>query len=186
MKALKRTYGLLVCLTLGLAAACDGDVENEYSNLRAFCRVTPVTGAAPLFGALNNPGIFCTLTPDGTRYIFTRQNGTTVPMEMGATTQNYYRLQSIYNQGFIIGTPSVPDWKMQLTPVVFDIVCPNCYEAAIAETLTLQGEEAVCGRCGRHYLLRDKGIIIEGEKGRKLHQYHMTYTPAHDLFVINN
>lgn len=184
---MKRTHGLLLSLALGLTVACDGDVENEFSGLRAFCRVTPVTAAAPLFEALNNPGMFCTLTPDGTRYVFTRQNGTSVPLEMGATTQNYYRMQSIYNQGFIIGTPSVPDWKTSnFYQIAFDIVCPNCYEAAIAKSLTLKGEEAVCGRCGRHYSLRNKGIIEEGEKGRKLHQYHIAYTAAQDMMVINN
>ncbi len=167
--------------------SCDATVESEYSRLRAFLRVTPVTAATPLFEAANNPGIFCKVTQDGAHYIFTRQNGTSTQMDITAVGANYARMQSIYNEGFIVGTPSQTDINTgQFYQVAFDIVCPNCYENSIAKMLTLQGEEAVCPRCGRTYSLANKGIVIKGEKGRKLHRYRMAYVPTQDMFVINN
>ena len=167
--------------------SCDATVESEYSRLRAFLRVTPVTAATPLFEAVNNPGIFCKVTLDGAHYIFTRQNGTSTQLNITAVGANYARMQSIYNQGFIVGTPSQTDINTgQFYQVAFDIVCPNCYESSIAKMLTLQGEEAVCPRCGRTYSLANKGIVIKGEKGRKLHRYRMAYVPTQDMFVINN
>ena len=89
--------------------SCDATVESEYSRLRAFLRVTPVTAATPLFEAVNNPGIFCKVTLDGAHYIFTRQNGTSTQLNITAVGANYARMQSIYNQGFIVGTPSQTD-----------------------------------------------------------------------------
>lgn len=166
--------------------SCDATVESEYSRLRAFLRVTPVTAATPLFEAANNPGIFCKITQDGAHYIFTRQNGTSTQMDITAVSANYARMQSIYNQGFIVGTPSLPNLSGQFYQVAFDIVCPNCYESSIAKMLTLQGEEAVCPRCGRTYSLANNGIVTKGEKGRKLHRYRMAYVPTQDMFVINN
>ena len=167
--------------------SCDATVESEYSRLRAFLRVTPVTAATPLFEAANNPGIFCKITQDGAHYFFTRQNGTSTQLDITAVGANYARMQSIYNQGFIVGTPSQTDINTgQFYQVAFDIVCPNCYKNSIAKMLTLQGEEAVCPRCGRTYSLANKGIVIKGEKGRKLHRYRMAYVPTQDMFVINN
>lgn len=173
-------------MVLLLLTACDGTIESEYSRLRAFIRVTPVTGATPLFEALNNPGMFCKITQDGTHYIFTRQNGTSTQMNITAVGANYARMQSIYNQGFIVGTSSETDIKSgQFYQVAYDIVCPNCYENSIAKVLTLQGDEAVCPRCERHYNL-SYGLITKGDKGRKLHRYRMAYVPSQDMFVINN
>ncbi len=167
--------------------SCDATVESEYSRLRAFLRVTPVTAATPLYEAVNNPGIFCKVTLDGAHYIFTRQNGTSTQLNITAVGANYARMQSIYNQGFIVGTPSQTDINTgQFYQVAFDIVCPNCYESSIAKMLTLQGEEAVCPRCGRTYSLANNGIVTKGEKGRKLHRYRMAYVPTQDMFVINN
>ena len=107
-------------------------------------------------------------------------------MDINAVSANYARMQSIYNQGFIVGTPSLPNLSGQFYQVAFDIVCPNCYESSIAKMLTLQGEEAVCPRCGRTYSLANNGIVTKGEKGRKLHRYRMAYVPTQDMFVINN
>lgn len=167
--------------------SCDATVESEYSRLRAFLRVTPVTAATPLFEAANNPGIFCKITQDGAHYFFTRQNGTSTQLNITAVGANYARMQSIYNQGFIVGTPSQTDINTgQFYQVAFDIVCPNCYKNSIAKMLTLQGEEAVCPRCGRTYSLANNGIVTKGEKGRKLHRYRMAYVPTQDMFVINN
>ena len=167
--------------------SCDATVESEYSRLRAFLRVTPVTAATPLYEAANNPGIFCKVTQDGAHYIFTRQNGTSTQLNITAVGANYARMQSIYNQGFIVGTPSQTDINTgQFYQVAFDIVCPNCYKNSIAKMLTLQGEEAVCPRCGRTYSLANNGIVTKGEKGRKLHRYRMAYVPTQDMFVINN
>ncbi len=166
--------------------SCDATVESEYSRLRAFLRVTPVTAATPLFEAANNPGIFCKVTQDDAHYIFTRQNGTSTQLNITAVSANYARMKSIYNEGFIVGTPSLPNLSGQFYQVAFDIVCPNCYESSIAKMLTLQGEEAVCPRCGRTYSLANNGIVTKGEKGRKLHRYRMAYVPTQDMFVINN
>ena len=78
--------------------SCDATVESEYSRLRAFLRVTPVTAATPLYEAVNNPGIFCKVTLDGAHYIFTRQNGTSTQLNITAVGANYARMQSIYNR----------------------------------------------------------------------------------------
>ena len=58
MKAgLKWIVAALLAMTM---TACTEDIENIYSNFRAFFRFTPVTSAQPLYTALNNPGMFCT------------------------------------------------------------------------------------------------------------------------------
>ena len=174
---------LLMGITCLLLTACAGDVESEFYNGRAFCRITPVTAATPLYEALNNPGMFCTLTPSTGKYIFTRQNGTSVPLNITAVEQNYGQLRSINNMGFIIGTHSLPDFKGNFYQTVYDIVCPNCYEVAITRSLSLSNEEAICYRCGRHYSLINKG---RPDEGRKLFRYHMIYAPATDTFIISN
>ena len=109
--------------------SCDATVESEYSRLRAFLRVTPVTAATPLFEAANNPGIFCKVTQDDAHYIFTRQNGTSTQLNITAVSANYARMKSIYNEGFIVGTPSLPNLSGQFYQVAFDIVCPTATKA---------------------------------------------------------
>ena len=183
MSAVRFVRALLPLLFALLLAGCDADIDMEYSRRRAFLRITPVTSAAPLYKALKNTGIFCRITYDAKYYYFHPQTGETTVMARTALDA-YGTPVSI--AGFIVGTPSMADFKGIIAPLVFDLACPSCYEYdAIHRALDFEGLEAVrCSRCKRLYSLTNKGIIIEGEKGKPMKQYHFSYEG--DVFVVQN
>lgn len=179
-KGLKWMVAVLVAMVL---TGCTEDVENIYSNFRAFFRFTPVTSAQPLYKALNNPGIFCTTEFSTSYIIFKGNNGDSYSAPRTALDQ-YGR--PVYISGFIIGTPSVPDLKGNFYTVAYDLVCPNCYdESYIQRKLHFEGlEKMKCDACQRTYNLNNNGIVDGGENGRPLFRYRLTYNS--DILVVQN
>lgn len=59
----------------------------------------------------------------------------------------------------------------------YDLCCSNCYSNdAIARNLSLEdGGRASCSRCHRTYDLNNDGVVVSGDKGRKLERYHINY-----------
>lgn len=172
---------LLFCLLL---TACS-DTEDYYASEKAFLRFTPVTAAAPLYRALNNPGMFCSVTVSNSMYYFKGADGTSASYPTTAL-EVYGQVECV--AGFVIGTPSVPDLSGSYTPMAFDLVCPSCYEDTyIVRSLSFSdNEELSCARCGRVYDLTNSGIVIEGEEGTKLYRYHLTYSSSADLVLVQN
>lgn len=160
--------------------------EDKYTDEPAFFRFSPVTAVAPLQSALNNPGIWCRVTYNGTYFYFTSSEGISAQYPYSALTTSYAQPQSV--AGFVVGTPSVPDLQGQLVPVAYDLACPTCYELnSVQRSLTFDTNERMsCSRCGRVYDLANDGIIVEGEAGEKMLRYRITYSSTQDVVVIQN
>ncbi len=177
------TAGGLIVAGL-LSTACGEDVENLYSGVRAFFRFTPVTAAPPLNTALNNPGMFCTVTFARGQYHFTLSDGTSVPY---SPTQIDQYGKPEYIAGFIVGTPALPDLSGNFRIAAYDLACPNCWsDNSITRALTFSSPTVMtCGRCHRNYDLNNDGMASDGAgSGRKLLRYRVTY--SQNTLVIQN
>lgn len=181
MKIFRNIVSLLAALLL--MGGCESDVENLYSNHRAFLRFTPVTSAQPLYKALNNPGMFCTVEFSASHTHFKDYDGNSYAAPRTALDQ-YGR--PIYISGFIVGTPSLPDLNSNFYNVAFDLVCPNCYDESYIQRRTqFDGYEKMkCTTCGRTYNLNNNGVVDGGKSGRPLFRYRISY--ASDVVVIQN
>lgn len=172
MRVTKRILPLLVAAAL--LAACDGDtVESQYSKLRASFSYSPVNTIAPLTQALGSYGEFCTITADASHYYFaTLTNSAQVNRDAVAAYRTF-----ICIGGFIVGRSSQTDIGTANYPLLcYDLACPNCYREDFYKNLRLQnGGTAVCQRCGRTYDLNNGGVIVSGNKGRKLERYRISY-----------
>lgn len=184
---MKRCRIYLLAGIVGMLCGCTGEVENLFSTDPAYLRVSPVTAVEPLRVALTSPGEFCTITIEPTRYVFTRPNGSSAPLNR--TDEETYG-RPVYRAGFLVGTPSLPDEKTgQFYYVCYELACPDCYtNRMLTKAMKLQeGEIVACPECGRSYSLLYGGSQIGGEKGKRLmKRYNCTYTPAYDNFEILN
>ncbi|MBQ8098306.1 MAG: hypothetical protein IJ244_02150 [Bacteroidaceae bacterium] len=179
---------LLSLMMLAPTACSRDDVENVYSNYRAYFRYDKVITAHPLYVALTGTGEYCSIFAQGT------EQGTTLYFQ-GVyeqakdllTAPDYYQ-SVIWIGGLIVGRSNVPDMTDGTLPLLcFDRVCPNCYkDDNISKPLTLQEfGQASCSRCKRTYDLNNLGIIASGEKGIKLIRYHITYNGSNTVVVSN-
>lgn len=169
-------------------AGCSGDTENTYSSEQAFFRFTPVTAAAPLHAALNNPGVFCRVELKSDVYRFTSADGKNTATYAATALMKTYG-SPVWGAGLIIGTASVPDINGSTSPVAYELACPSCYETgALQIALGFSGtEEVTCSRCGRVYDLSNGGLLKEGEGGAaRLLRYRLTYATAQDMVVVQN
>ncbi len=158
-----------------LLAACDADtVESKFSKLRAAFSLSPVNTIAPLNQALTSFGDFCTITADMNHYYFsTLRNSQQVNRDAYAAYKTF-----ICIGGFIVGKASQTDLDTNDYPLLcYDLCCPNCWrDDDIAKNMKLEeGGRASCSRCHRTYDLNNNGLIVSGNKGRKLERYRMTY-----------
>lgn len=181
MKVYRKIIGLLAATLL--LVACESDVENLYSNFRAFFRFTPVTSAQPLYKSLNNPGLFCMVEFTTSHTIFKGNDGSSYAAPRTALDQ-YGR--PVYISGFIIGTPSLPDLNSNFYNVAYDLVCPNCYDESYIQRKTqFEGYDKMkCTTCHRSYNLNNNGVVDGGENGRPLFRYRLSY--GSDVVVIQN
>lgn len=174
---------ITLLLSLLFLTACTEDAENTYSRHRAFFRFQPVSAVAPLNNALNSMGEFCTVRQNATHYLFNGSAGEAKWQKTGV--DEYNAMQAI--GGFIIGKATLSDIGTNVFPLLcFDLACSNCYdEANIARNLSLEENgRAVCTRCHRTYDLNNQGIIVEGNKGKKLFRYRIQYSS--DLVIVQN
>ena len=168
----------LVCLLGGmLLPACTDEAVNEYAQMRAFFRFDAVTSVHPLYTAVHNPGQWCSITLRNSTYTFTGTDGHAATAN--ATSMEAYGKPECV-AGFIVGTPSIPDLNGRTPVMSYDLACPSCYEeAAVQRSVTfLERERVKCPRCGRVYDLCNKGIVVEGEAGKKLYRYHVDLSEA--------
>ncbi len=177
-KATARTSAILLATTLFAATlvACDGDtVESKFSNNRASFSFSPVNTIAPLTQAMGSYGEYCTISADALHYYFhTLNNSAQINRDAYAAYKTF-----ICIGGFIVGRSSLTELGTGDYPYLcYDLACPNCnYNDNIAKALTLEnGALASCSRCHRTYDLSNGGLVVSGEKGRKLERYRISYT----------
>lgn len=176
------TSGIIMILSL---VSCSGDIDHEFAQHRAFFRYQYVYTAQPLYAALNNPGMWCSITFPNGNYRFTLLDGSTY--EVPPTALDSYTPPECIS-GFIVGTPNLPDFSGRFDIRAYDKVCPTCYEeAAIQRALTLTHEgRAECSRCHCVYDLNNDGLLIEGGPGEKLFRYRINYAPVQNILIIQN
>ncbi len=170
-------------ILLLLTHSCTEDIGTEYAQVPAFLRVQPVSAVQPLNAALNSPGVFCKVTFSAKYYHFENNHGQS--MQTNRTALDAYGKPQYLN-GFIIGTPNVPDLSGVMQPVAFDLACPTCYnEALIQRELTINElGEAHCSRCETTYDLNNMGFPKDGPGTHVMLRYHLQY--GNDALVVRN
>lgn len=178
-------YAMPLLLLAGMSGCAD-DTDGFYSGYRAFFRYNYVLTTQPLLSAVGNPGMFCTITFPGGNYRFVSSDGKTTFDYRPTALDQYGKPECV--AGFIVGTPNIPDFNGQFTLAAYDLVCPECFiSTSIQRSLGVaQNGWAACSRCGRSYDLNNGGIVVQGETGRKLLRYHVAYSPAQGVLVIQN
>lgn len=174
----------LLCLLL-LASCSSGETSGKYCRLPARLNIENVTQAPVLFTACESMGEYCTVKPDGQRFIFTDATGHSSAINITALTgySGYYLGLS----GLIVGKLTIPEMgEDQVRVVCFDLACSNCYLAYnITKPLQLQTSGyAKCHSCQRTYNLNDCGNISDGPAGQKLFRYRVNYVGL--ALVVNN
>ena len=167
---------LIIGLSALLWAAC-GPVENEFSSERIFFVFDNGLhhNAALAEAMVPNSGIFCTI----------RQQ-----MQGGV---NQYVCQN--TAGRTTATPlSAVDLQRNLndppTFYAYDRECPNCFNPQTipqrSRPLRLEaGGLATCDVCHRQYSLNNNGLIVQGEKGKKLTRYRANTTGPYGVLSVN-
>lgn len=174
-----------VLLAVGLSGCAD-DTDDFYSNYRAFFRYNYVLTTPPLLTAVGNPGMFCAINFPNGNYHFVSSDGKNTYDYRPTAMDQYGKPECV--AGFIVGMPNIPDFSGQFAPVAYDLVCPECFTStSIQRSLSIaQNGWATCSRCNRSYDLNNGGIVVQGEAGRKLLRYHVAYSPAQGVLVIQN
>lgn len=174
----------MVCLMVLLGmSSCADDMNGEYARVPAFLRVQPVSAVQPLNAALNSPGVFCKVTFSANYYHFENNHGQSA--QTNRTALDAYGKPDCLN-GFIIGTPNIPDLSGVMQPVAFDLACPTCYnETLIQRSLTMNERgEAHCSRCATTYDLNNMGFPKDGPGTHVMLRYHLQY--GNDALVVRN
>ena len=175
-------FNISMSQCLSVLTSCE-KAERLYDTYPAYFVVQNTNTVPQLNTAMNAMGEFCTITQNGSQYIFANLGGST---PVNKTALNAYRnFRMGRSGGFITGLPTyIADASPRV--VCYDIVCPNCYEqTAIAPHLRLiPGQRAQCGSCQRTYDLNNLGMMMTGDPGRSLYRYNVSYTPY--TLVISN
>ena len=191
MIKLNQWRGIWIVFALLLVCSC-GKIQNEYSDFRPyFVYNNNVRQCARLAEAMTpNSGIFCIIQQQfisgATYYVFTNSEGLSQKIiQNDRERQGHYVLG--YNNGLIVGYGNLSD------PQVFyayDLECSNCFDASSlpvrSKPLHLaSGGIAICNVCHRHYNLNNNGVIISGERGKKLTRYRASSTGPYGILSVN-
>ncbi len=167
---------------------CDqGDlVSSKYCNLPARFTYNPVSAVSQLYTSCNSMGQWCTITmsASGNQFVFTNTEGST---SVNRTQVNNYTGFYLGLSGFLVGLPNIPELGYDHTTVTcYDRACRNCYEEAyVTKPVTLNTDgTATCPKCNRTYNLNSQGIVAQGDAGKSLYRYRITY--GNNTVVINN
>ena len=189
MRSALQTFSLLLMLLF--VASC-GDIQNEYGNFRPyFVYENNVHQNARLAEAMMpNSGMFCTVRwqfiSGAQYYVFTNSDGrTSKSILTDLEIQRRYVLGC--NNGLIVGYGNLNN------PPVFyayDLECPNCFDPQAlplkSKPLQLLADGiAVCRVCNRRYNLNNSGVIVQGERGRKLTRYRAQTTGPYGVLAVN-
>lgn len=178
---------LAAAIVMVVPASCGGDstAVSKFSKYRAALQLTGIQTIAPLTAAITSFGEYCTITLDksGAKYEFA---SLTTKASVNRTGIDAYRTY-ICIGGFIVGRSSMTELGSAEYPLMcYDLACSNCYhDDAISKALSLvSGGRATCPRCHRTYDLNNDGLVVDGEKGRKLERYRVMATST-TLSVAN-
>lgn len=182
---MKRILSTL-CLALTMCLpACDS-ADSIFSRLPAYFVMENVLQAPVLYTSLQSMGEFCTIRATGNKYEFASPTQKT-PSYVNATQLSSMSGFYMGLSGFVVGLPHIPEMGQDYSRVVcYDLACPNCYHNYnVTKRMTLrEGGYIHCASCDRTYNLNDLGLITEGEAGKPLFRYRVSYS-GHTL-VINN
>ena len=182
---MKRLGRLLSLIALPLLSACNPS-DGIFSRLPAYFVMENVLQAPVLYTSVQSMGEFCTIRATGGKYEFASPTQRT-PSYVNITHQS--GLSGFYMglSGFVVGLPHIPEMGQDHSRVVcYDLACPNCYnDFNTTKRMTLkEGGYTECTTCGRTYNVNDMGIVTQGEAGKSLIRYRVSYS-GHTL-VINN
>ena len=176
---------IMALLPIAAFTACD-KADYIYSNLRAKFVLENTYQAPALHTACNSMGEFCTITSNGKQFVF--KGSAKEASYVNLTALNGYSGFYLGLSGLIVGLPSIPEMGATDSKVVcFDLACSNCYEDYnITKPLTLHNDgTATCASCKRTYDLNNTGFISNGEAGRALYRYRVSYV-NYTLVVSNS
>ena len=174
---------ILALLPVAAFTACQ-KADYTYSSLPAKFIMENAYQAPALYTACNSMGEFCSITSDGKQFIF---KGSKVTSTVNKTALTDYAGFYLGLSGLIVGLPNIPEiGKTESQVVCFDLACSNCYEDYnITKPLNLHSDgTATCGSCKRTYDLNNTGFISNGEAGRALYRYRVSYV-SNSLVVSN-
>ncbi len=175
---------LLAILILLLGMVSCTETDSLYCDFPARLVIDNTYQAPALYTACNSLGEFCYTTIDGQKIYF---HGSKETSPINLVALNNYNSIVLGLGGLIIGKPSLPEiGKSESQVVCFDLNCPNCYEqyGGITKRLQLESATARCKGCGRTYDLNGMGIVSQGESGRPLFRYRVSYVGS--ALVVSN
>ena len=183
-RAKEKIFALVVfSFAATVLQSCDDGLSDLYASFAARFRFAPVTQSPPLRSALNNPGTYCRVTFPAKTYDFRSTDGQTYSV---AATALDAILRPVCLNGFIIGTPNIPDANGNFYNVAYDLACSYCHHTdMIQRDLQVDASGlAHCPRCLSDYNLNNGGLPQSGPADRGLYRYRITYQS--DIVLINN
>lgn len=184
-KILSTAAKALLFAAVVLCGSCGEELTtNKWSRMRAYYICNNVGTIPTLLNACSSPDQWCTVkwNTKRTQLIFESLYESS---QVNLTALDGYKSFRI-ERGLIIGLPSLAEPGAD-APIVtcYDIACPNCLDDAISKNLTIQeGGRARCPRCSRTYSLSNQGIVTEGERGKPLERYRVSYNG--NALLVNN
>ena len=186
---MKHLLYILLLLT-ALLGSC-GEVTDEYSRYPCYLVVdNSLHNDATLASAMTaNTGVFVTVTittQSGAKYfVFKSNQGTETKTVFYAIDQ---RRQFILGQNgaLIVGYGFSIDGIFY----AYDRECPNCFDPnAIpmrSHPLTVSDNGfATCATCHRQYNLNNRGIIAQGDPGKRMTRYHASTTGWNGVLSVH-
>ena len=177
--------GWVFVFTLIILIACQKADELYYRGALVSFTYTNTNTVPELNAALGSMGEFCTIRMDGQNFIFSNLKTTTTRPLTAADTRVHPALGLA---GLIVGLPNIPDVGADVSRVTaFDLACPCYDDYDTPRNLQLRpGGFAYCSRCQRTYNLNSQGIVAEGQPGRSLYRYRITYNAFGNTVSITN
>jgi hypothetical protein len=177
-------------LLAALLGSC-GEVTDEYSRYPCYLVIDNLMhNDATLASAMTaNTGVFVTVTittQSGAKYfVFKSNQGTETKTVFYAIDQ---RRQFILGQNgaLIVGYGFSIDGIFY----AYDRECPNCFDPnAIpmrSHPLTVSDNGfATCATCHRQYNLNNRGIIAQGDPGKRMTRYHASTTGWNGVLSVH-
>ncbi len=174
----------LPILSLSLMLSACQKADTLFTSLPARFTMENIYQAPVLYTACNSMGQFCTVTDQGSSFVFSDTHNSSIVNHTAMTDYTGFYLGL---SGFIVGLPSIPEIGQDVSRVVcFDLACSNCYhDFSVTKRLVLQdGGYAYCSSCRRTYNLNNLGIISSGEGGKALFRYRVSLL-GNTLIIAN-
>ena len=175
---------LVVGCCLMSVGSCQ-DADYTYCNLPAKFVFENAYQAPALYTACNSMGEFCTITfsRDGKEFVF---KGSSTTSNVPLTAIVGYNGFVLGLSGLVVGLPNIPEMgKTESQVICYELACSNCYEDYnITKPLSLKDGTAICNSCRRVYDLNSTGLVTQGEAGRSLYRYRVSY--VNNTLVVSN